>query len=540
MKDRGINSRLDRRHLFLSTIFITLTFFTAGCGSGGEGPNPGLSAQAVTTTLGELQVGSVASIPLGGGVSEIRFDKLTGREKFILVASSANQGAGSFPFELQGSQTLPIPSSPDPLLTDHQAMRSAAEGDPTVQFHEFLRDLERSLPAGEENAPSKSMESVWKEASVGERVSLKVLNRLNSSESYTPITAEVRYVTPHFVVFMDTASLNTLSDSDLRSLIDPFEARVEEEYSTFGAVSDTDQNGKVAIVFSPVLNGMGGSGGVVTGFFFSGDLYPDRFAASNGGEYIYCHVPDEAGQWGVAVPKAFYLSNTGPLCFPHELQHAIHFNQKVFVAGGAPDPPPFNEGLSHLAEDIFTGFAKTSAENPSRVNLYLTAGLPSFTGGISLAERGGAYLFFRYLFEQGDLKRFPAVENGRALIRRILGTKQNGFDAVEEATQDQTASLLSDFFSAIYLSNTGLNEDPRFNFRGISLRGPQNDNRSTVLAGPPVTGIQGFPVSESVFAVSARYKEITGEMLLQSGSALKLAMDPNSVPGAMLIRIEDE
>jgi hypothetical protein len=514
---------------------------SAGCGGGGGGaPSPNLSAQNVSTTIGDLRVGSVAEIPFGGGSSEVLFQQLTGREQFILAFSSFNTQPGTFPFQLAGSESLNSGQNADSdaLLSSHKEL--AGPQDPTSSFHEFLRGIESSLPPPEEGAVSKSMVgTVAKEVSVGDRVSLKVLNSLNSSESYTPISADVVIMTPHFIVYRDIRAVENLSDGDIRSLIDSFEAKVEEEYSVFGTVSDIDQNGKVGIVFSPVLNGMGGPAGVVTGFFFSGDLYPDQFPASNAGEYIYCHVPDDSGQWGAPVPKDFYFSNTGPLCFPHELQHAINFNMKVFVQKSSPEPAPFNEGLSHLAEDLYSDLQKVSAENPSRIQLYFSTGLTSFTGGINLAQRGGAYLFFRYLYEQAGNGRFAGISNGAQFLHALYELPENGFEAVQKAAGEDSQKILGDFFSALYLSNTGLSQDSRYNFKGVNLRATQNDNRGTVLSGPPVSETS-LPASLSVSAVSSDYALISGNTLLQAGSTLKLSSDPALVPGAMLIRIEDQ
>jgi len=238
------------------------------------------------------------------------------------------------------------------------------------------------------------------------------------------------------------------------------------------------------------------------------------------------------------VPKTFYLSNTGPLCFPHELQHAINYNMKVFQNKGGAEPSPYNEGQSHFAEDVYSDFAEASPENPSRVNLYFTSGMPSFMEGISLSHRGGAYLFYRYLYEQADVGRFPGVASGAEFMRRIHDTDKIGFESVEEVTGVPIASIFSDFFSSLPLSNTGLTQEPRYNFRGLNLRRPQNDNRNTILAGPPIS--QGtLPRTLSIPAASAQYILIQGNALQAAGNTLNLIADPAGSPVATLIRIED-
>jgi hypothetical protein len=522
---------------------LAFLFLLSSCGSGAGGdPNASLSSQSIQTTIGDLKVGSVVSVPLTTGSTSISFSQLTGREQFILSMSSASKTTGTFNAQVGGSvseASLSRNFSLGKSLLPPPGGGTDASEDTTARFHDYLNQVEQSIPSSTQTERRALAGSTDRQnLSVGDTTTLKVLNSLTSTDNFTTVTVEVKMITPHFIVYKDVQA-DELSDSDIQSLIGPFENKVDEEYATFGSVSDIDQNGKVGIVFSPVLNQMGGSGGIVTGFFFAGDVNPGVFPASNGGEFIYCHVPDESGRWGVPVSKSFYLSNTGPLCFPHELQHAINYNMKVFEHKGNAEPSPFNEGQSHFAEDIYSDFSQAGPENPSRVGIYFNSGMPSFIEGISLADRGGAYLFYRYLYEQADLGRYPGVTNGADLMRRIHDTDKSGFDSIEDVTGVTLASIFSDFFSALPLSNTPFSTDARFNFKGINLRSPQNDNRNTVLSGPPVS-VAKLPVNLSVPAASSQYLLVQGSALQRNGNSLNLNSDLAGNPVATLIRIEDQ
>jgi hypothetical protein len=547
MKFQGFSNRILKKMLL---ILLLTPWAMINCGGNGSAPVENISSQGINTTLGNLTVGSVAKIPFGsGGTSAITFQDLAGKEQFMLAFYSLSETVGNFNVMLDGSESLSDPGIHAHLIQENNmdAVNKSSDSplEATSNFHEYLRKFESTLsnlPKPENTSLKSSMTqtTLRENFSVGDQVTLKVLSSLNSTDAYTTITAEIRYITPHFVVYRDVQASNVLSDADIQSLIDPFEANVENEYATFGKISDIDQDGKLRIVFSPVLNGIGGTAGIVTGFFFAGDLYPNNFAASNGGEYIYCHVPDENGTWGVAIPKVFYMSNTGPLCFPHELQHAINFNMKVFNHNGSPDPGPFNEGQSHFAEDLYNNFQNVSQENPSRVNLCFASELASFISGTSLGQRGCAYLFYRYLFEQADGGRFSSVANGKELMHKIHDTDLTGFASIEDVTGVKITSIASDFFIALYLSNTGLSNNSQYNFTGINLRSPQADNRGTILSGPHISEVNRFPASSSVTAMSSDYLLLNGESLMQSGSTLKLSPDFTMIPGATLIRIEDK
>ncbi len=539
-------------HSFISKVGVKSCFLSVlagilsvgggwGCGGGGVSEQPTIAAQGIQTTIGELNIGSAAEVSFGSDHSaQVSFSDLTGNERFIIAFYSLSRTSGSFSASLQNS-FVPEPSEEDGGVDEDRTIkglqdRSSSPYEKTEEFHEMLRRVERNLEPPSEFERSRHLgigSELESSLSVGDTKSVKVLNSLSSTESYTSVMTQVVYITDHFIVLRDNNASSLISNREIEDLIDPLESNVEAEHAAFGDVSDVDGNGKMYIVFSPVLNGLGGSGGIVTGYFFGGDL--TSAASSNMGEYIYCHVPDPSGIWGVPIPRSFYISNTGPHCMPHEIQHAINYHMK----NGATDPGWANEGQSHLAEDLYNDFESVSMENPSRVNLCLGSQLASFTGGTNLAQRGCSYLWYRYLYEQADHGRFAGIASGKDLIRKLHENNRTGLDSIEEVSGETIDSIASDFFVALYLSNTGLSTDRRYNFSGINLRSSQDDNRGTTLSGPAVSTLSQVPSSQSIAAMSANYSLITADTLFENEESITLMGTASMVPGAHLIRVQD-
>ena len=234
-------------------------------------------------------------------------------------------------------------------------------------------------------------------------------------------------------------------------------------------------------------------------------------------EILYVMVPDPAGAFGTVISKDFAMSNLLPAVLPHEFQHAISYNQHVLINKGSAEEAWLNEGLSHLAEDLFG----QNVENPSRYSIFLSnASAYSLVAGRSpgLGARGAAYLFLRFLYEQS--------EDGNKFLARIDQTSSIGVRNVESAFGGRAGDFdqFGEFFlrwnAALALTDTGITEDRHFTYKprvkdaatgkwtGVCLRCNADDNRGTVLSGIPLSGYAG---SQGVSAAqsSARFYKIS-------------------------------
>ena len=125
------------------------------------------------------------------------------------------------------------------------------------------------------------------------------------------------------------------------------------DVGVFGDPADIDGNGRIILLFTPRVNRLSprGSDGFVAGFFFGLDLMPE-LNNSNAAEVFYVMVPDPSGRFGAARSLAVVL-NTVPSILAHELQHMIHYNQRILLRGAERSEALWlSEGLAQMAEEL--------------------------------------------------------------------------------------------------------------------------------------------------------------------------------------------
>lgn len=426
--------------------------------------------------------------------------------------------------------------------------------DITTDFHEYLRAQEGLLDEaalidmGDAEAPA----SLIKAATVGDTRSFKVLGGFSTLGGNQSVVAELRFQTSHFNAYVDVRDQASLDNDDLEDLLQDFDDVIPTEQAFFGTESDVDNDGRFNILFTRAVNQLGASaGGIVTGFFYAIDLFSaDQYEQSNETEIFYTFIPDPTGAHGAAISKEFALSNILKSVLPHEYQHMINFNQHYFIHDGAPELAFVNEGISHLAEDIYSldsnGYMTTTGiENPARIAGYLQdIDNLCFTCGASLYQRGGSYLFLRWLYEQAEKGNLSAVSDGAGLLYRLLDSDAIGIDnivaaALGDGVQDidgAFADLMGQFGLAVFASDTTLTSDNRFTIDGVSLRASQNDNRGTVLQGPGISLGTDFPLTQTIGAASMGYVELSASDIQGLNGQLQLQLSPSSNFRVFLIK----
>jgi hypothetical protein len=144
----------------------------------------------------------------------------------------------------------------------------------------------------------------------------------------------------------------------------------------------------------------------------------------------------------------------------------ISYNQHVLVLNTPSEVTWLNEGLSHIAEELGGKYFEAKypsplgRKDPSQllpdsalpfatpqfVNAYayLTApraqSVTTFTGLGTLEERGGAWLFLRWL---GDQK-------GEGIYKQLVQTSRTGIDNVADKASESFPALFGDFGIATY------------------------------------------------------------------------------------------
>jgi len=264
----------------------------------------------------------------------------------------------------------------------------------------------------------------------------------------------------------------------------------------FGSVSDINKDERVAILVTLGVNKLGASGGgIITGYFYAADLYSRNSSnpTSNEMEIVYILSPDPKGQYGTTISKSFAMNNLMPAVVPHEVQHAISYNNHVFVNGGSSEQSWLNEAMSHFSED-YTGHGN---ENPSRFEIFLadtmyTPLAPSSSP--DLGERGAGYSFLRFLYERTG----KSDEFLKTLINTNLRGKDNLESAIgnEDSDFDEWSEFMRRWAIALAMTDRGISTTDQYQFdprtlnpgtgiwEGICLICNAEDNRGTIVNGP--------------------------------------------------------
>lgn len=504
----------------------------------------------------------IVELDLSTASSHIPLDDLNDSDSVVLALYSFSNTSQSNSFQISENASTELSFS----IAAHLDSEDQGEGDFTESFHGQLQDWEETLDPSYAHEPADLQFSI-SEPDVGSTRKFKVLNTFSSSTSYESITAVLMYSGKYFNYYVDSRDMNALNADAVKELSQTFEKIIPIERDLFGVESDVDGDGKFNVVSTQVVNRLTqGGGGFITGFFLATDLYSSsQYSISNQTEVIYTMVPDPTGQHGSTVNTQFTVDNILKGVLPHEYQHLISYNQHVFVNRGLTEESWLNEGLSHLAEDLTSLVEKNNLglshyesqnsqaessedfmmgygkENPSRVSSYLAqVSNVCFTCGSSLSQRGGAYLFVKYLYEKAEKGYFQNLKDGKDLIRYLLDTNLRGINNVVHAIYDSGdeslfQELMADFTLTLYFAGSDYADD-EFNFIGIDLRGLAYDNRGTYLNGPSVQTVDSLPFVDSLNGSSVSFVEIPRSIINEQSDILSVIKSANGDVGAFLIQ----
>lgn len=478
------------------------------------------AGEAAVVTETQESVGTMAV----GDILQREFD---GRE---LLRIDLSDGAPDAEYMLAvlnlnergASSTVYLNSLSAPHGESHVGAKSVVHDNLQERFDAQLRAHEHESAQRAPVALSKSAAVAAPIPEVGHVDNFSVISSVHSLSSTTTVEAELYCVGDHILYYVDTEVERTtpqdFTREDVREICTAFDAQAGDMTEVLGATSDVDGNKRVIVLSTPQVNRLGSlGGGVITGFFFSSDLHGGNYQ-----EILYTLVPDSAAQYGLAVPRAIALENLIPAVLPHELQHAINYNQHVLAGDGSPEESWLNEAISHLAEDHWgVGF-----ENPSRYALYLNQ--PQYhslitSGSPGLLSRGGMYLLARYLYEQ--------VGGRDAFMQSLVRGEDTGVANLEAAvaSNDPTFDEFSEFMmrwsAALALNDLGITQDSRYQYAprtwgdesgyaGVCTYCFVDDQRGTVVSGVTTTpyssarSVSSNPSTVAYYTVSASQQEI--------------------------------
>jgi hypothetical protein len=477
------------------------------------------SASSVQLTLGEVRTLTAAqagALCIGG---------LKGSSEYVLIPFNNSKVASlTTPLVLTATNTGTVTTSPSvapsqpaaQLRSSHAASEAMELAFRTREARDIsnLQSRARVPTRGLHLSALGQITGVTGIPSVGTIVQLNSNLSENSCSSAKVLhPARVVAVFPHAIVFVDTLSpLGGYTDSELAGFGASFDTEgFALDTLNFGAPSDIDENGRVAIFFTPGVNLIPGPpGGTVLGLFAGRDLIAASLmgcVGSNEGEMFYLPVPDPNKTLNANYTNKADLSSAVLATLVHEFQHLINAGRRYYVNHVAVDEEVWlNEGLSHIAEELLyykesgktpgqnldlqaaaaTGpltdaFNAYQSQNFGRLYSYLIA--PSANSPYSsvdgLEMRGAIWELLRYSADRkGGTDRsiwYPLVNSttsGQANFNAVFG------DIVTNTRDWAVAQFIDDDGFAVAAKYT----NPSWNFRSIF---------------PALTKAQNFPLAVS-------------------------------------------
>ena len=260
--------------------------------------------------------------------------------------------------------------------------------------------------------------------------------------------AQLLLTTEHAEFYVDADDVSHYPPGFLESLGNAFEERVwPSDLAAFGAPTDVDGNGRVAVLLTHVL-GEHLNGGWLIGYFGRSDLLHARdpdcsSSGSNHGEIIYLN--DVANGLANGYTADALADTVYPATLAHELQHLIGFGRR----GGAAEETFIDEGLSKLAEDL-AGYGWNAAAGRSEGSLYLsrlTGDVRGYDGrsltlweGDPVGNYQGTHSFFRYFADQDA-----------GFVERVLAGR--GVAGLTAALGRPLPRAMAEWATALLLSN---------------------------------------------------------------------------------------
>ena len=451
-------------------------------------------------SIAELSGASFSKTVLkpGSGLSTIVKNLKTNEH---LTAISYNKGASYNSFELATYNLFAAPSlksgGADMTTASSPASMAAAAGEnlslesiAALKMDFARRENERltaRLKTGDHGALRSPASGAERQAAVNDLKDFYSLNSLAwppRESDWTRVSAKLRAIGNHCYIYEDTSipyPYLAITESEITRFKNSFDNEIYPLITgAFGAEPNPgiDNDSRIYILFTHNVNKQ-----TAAGYFDSTNQLTqaklDSSTEYNKNSSGYKYYSNEKEIFYMAVPKnsfkgETYQTNTLGV-IAHEFQHMINWNQHSSKNPDILEESWLNEGLSQLAQDT-AGYGYQYGTLSFVIEPFLrypeSYSLTKFQFG--LGYYGNAYLFVRYLADRGvnPMNLVKSAKTGRANVE-------------DEIKRISAAASFDDFFeefaTALYLSNSGVTADTKFNFKSINIRSAQKDG--TVLSG---------------------------------------------------------
>lgn len=445
---------------------ITQPNTSKSCGSGGT-----VQLSTLQATTVACSAGTDVTLPGGGATYLIVPQYATGtavnRPTTYTIGLS---GSGASPNMIAAAG----PSlSVAPISSEDARPPRLGRGWRQRAFDASLRDMaERKVASGawRRLTPGAALRRAT-DPVVGSISSFHVLSS-ESPVQFTAVGARLGYVGANILLYVDTlAPPNGFTADQLQAFGQLFDQTLYPlDIQTFGTPSDIDQNGRLIMLLSPVVNALTSKSDCATqgfiGGFFDGIDLASSDTSSNHGEIFYSLVPDPNETVSCAHTVDDLLGET-PATFLHELEHLINFSQHVVVRGAPSERGWLDEGMAIVGEELGSLYYEdkfpppTGRKDPAQLFPDSSQGfiqgflfdsyeylLKTDTATVTLhsdadggiAWRGGDWLLARWL---GDVK-------GAAIYKAMAQSSLTGTANVAFAAGESFDALFGDFSLALY------------------------------------------------------------------------------------------
>ena len=453
---------------------------------------------------------------------------------------------GAFPSP--GSWAAPKEVSPSPSGPGEAAVRSLDARD---RWEEGLRALEGQYLAGGRGLAASGAGWTPKgagsasEPGIGDKRVFKVLN---AKDGFDRVTARVRFVSDHSLVYLDEKA--PAGGQRPRSIGSGSRVRGPHLSHHHRGLWRRIGSGRKRPGHHPLHSGgkpahPPGEDSFVGGFFFGLDLLPGR-EGSNAGEIFYAMVPDPGGAEGPAIGK-FNALNTIPAVLAHEFEHMVHFNQRMLLRGAETSEALWlSEALAQMAEDL-VGDAFERAREPAKALYYrsgnfirarlflrdpghvsLLASLPPGT----LAERGAGWLF---------LKQLSGRPGREGLLGTLASSTSSGIRNITDAVGLPWEGLVAEWAGALFLDGTSVPARPELSFPGVDLRSVLSDPNGSYPLHPLAFGGGSSLFSGTLWSSAPYYFIISppaGGVSLNAGGPMGGSPEAGSELRVLVVRLQ--
>lgn len=476
-----------------SLAFGALVLLAAACDGGTPAvTGPSFQSNPCSTSTVDLASGQVAGVDCSNGGTTVTF--AGDGASYLVVAQLATELGGNslIPYTFSSGTTIAaslasdrrdqiLPSAglgwaggTDEGLTRPApgARQAAFEGVVLARGRRLVQAGAFSRSAGS-GGPARA-QALTPPPAVGSVRNFHVLSSFSSTHpTWTRVGARLQYVGAGLLLYVDTLTPpNGFTPTQLQTFGQYFDQTlVPIDTSGFGSPADVDQNGRVILLMSPVVNADSPASQCATQGYVSGFFDPEDFAGpsdtvSNHGEIFYSIVPDSTGTVSCSHP-ASEVEFAVPATFLHELEHLINFSQHVILGGGNLGASWMDEGLAIVAEELGSRYYEQKCpppscrSNPSQlfpdssqpfVQTFLydsyQYGLHPDSASVTLHSddengfswRGGDWLLMRWLGDQ----------YGDGIFRTLVRGGGDGLADIEAATGQGFPALFTHFGLALY------------------------------------------------------------------------------------------